>query len=146
MHGGGGQGRNRTADTRIFSPLLYRLSYLAGCLFLGIQTGMQNENYRGGSRKNAGWSGRRDSNSRPLAPEASALPSCATPRRVGKRWEVNYIRSGAASGQNGRGGRFFARISGRAAGESGAGMGRAERGALLCRFFFGLRGGRVLAE
>jgi hypothetical protein len=23
-----GQGRNRTADTRIFSPLLYRLSYL----------------------------------------------------------------------------------------------------------------------
>jgi hypothetical protein len=26
---GCGQGRNRTADTRIFSPLLYRLSYLA---------------------------------------------------------------------------------------------------------------------
>ncbi len=26
---GGGQGRNRTTDTRIFSPLLYRLSYLA---------------------------------------------------------------------------------------------------------------------
>jgi hypothetical protein len=25
---GGAQGRNRTADTRIFSPLLYRLSYL----------------------------------------------------------------------------------------------------------------------
>src|SRR5918994_1202227 len=24
-----GQGQNRTADTRIFSPLLYRLSYLA---------------------------------------------------------------------------------------------------------------------
>ena len=28
----GGQGQNRTADTRIFSPLLYQLSYLAvGC-------------------------------------------------------------------------------------------------------------------
>jgi hypothetical protein len=27
-----GQGQNRTADTRIFSPLLYRLSYLAGRL------------------------------------------------------------------------------------------------------------------
>ncbi len=27
--GDGGQGRNRTADTRIFSPLLYQLSYLA---------------------------------------------------------------------------------------------------------------------
>ena len=26
---GSGQGRNRTADTRIFSPLLYHLSYLA---------------------------------------------------------------------------------------------------------------------
>ena len=28
-HQHGGQGQNRTADTRIFSPLLYRLSYLA---------------------------------------------------------------------------------------------------------------------
>ena len=27
--GYGGQGQNRTADTRIFSPLLYQLSYLA---------------------------------------------------------------------------------------------------------------------
>ncbi len=25
----GGQGRNRTNDTRIFNPLLYQLSYLA---------------------------------------------------------------------------------------------------------------------
>ncbi|MEY4748983.1 MAG: hypothetical protein RIQ60_1197 [Pseudomonadota bacterium] len=25
----GGQGRNRTTDTRIFNPLLYQLSYLA---------------------------------------------------------------------------------------------------------------------
>ena len=32
----GGQGRSRTADTRIFSPLLYQLSYLAGmCLVQG---------------------------------------------------------------------------------------------------------------
>ena len=28
-HKNGGSGRNRTADTRIFSPLLYRLSYRA---------------------------------------------------------------------------------------------------------------------
>jgi hypothetical protein len=27
----GAQGRNRTVDTRIFNPLLYRLSYLGGC-------------------------------------------------------------------------------------------------------------------
>ncbi len=26
----GAQGRNRTTDTRIFSPLLYQLSYLGG--------------------------------------------------------------------------------------------------------------------
>jgi len=30
----GGQGRNRTTDTRIFSPLLYRLSYLATLLHI----------------------------------------------------------------------------------------------------------------
>jgi hypothetical protein len=29
---GSGQGQNRTADTRIFSPLLYQLSYLAGTI------------------------------------------------------------------------------------------------------------------
>ena len=28
----GGQGQNRTVDTRIFSPLLYRLSYLANAV------------------------------------------------------------------------------------------------------------------
>ena len=37
MHGAfwddpGGQGRNRTTDTRIFNPLLYQLSYLAASL------------------------------------------------------------------------------------------------------------------
>ena len=30
----GGQGRDRTGDTRIFSPLLYQLSYLAIVGFL----------------------------------------------------------------------------------------------------------------
>ncbi len=32
----GAQGQNRTADTRIFSPLLYRLSYL-GLIFAAVQ-------------------------------------------------------------------------------------------------------------
>lgn len=32
----GGQGRNRTIDTRIFSPLLYQLSYLAFSLLLDV--------------------------------------------------------------------------------------------------------------
>lgn len=34
------------------------------------------------------WSGRCDSNTRPLAPHASTLPGCATPRRA-----ANYIRA-----------------------------------------------------
>ena len=36
----GGQGRNRTNDTRIFSPLLYQLSYLA-TVGAGRTTGFQ---------------------------------------------------------------------------------------------------------
>jgi hypothetical protein len=32
----GGVGRDRTADTRIFSPLLYRLSYRTSCSRLKI--------------------------------------------------------------------------------------------------------------
>ena len=34
----GGQGRNRTNDTRIFSPLLYQLSYLAAVGWTPAQT------------------------------------------------------------------------------------------------------------
>ncbi len=34
----GGSGRNRTADTRIFSPLLYRLSYRAVLTIRRIET------------------------------------------------------------------------------------------------------------
>ena len=34
MLGDGAQGRNRTVDTRIFNPLLYRLSYLGFLAFL----------------------------------------------------------------------------------------------------------------
>src|SRR5262245_48204539 len=40
------------------------------------------------------WSGRRDSNTRPSAPKADALPGCATPRRI-----VRYtLGPGASSG------------------------------------------------
>ena len=34
----GGQGRDRTADTRIFSPLLYQLSYLADVSFARVMS------------------------------------------------------------------------------------------------------------
>lgn len=42
----GGQGRNRTSDTRIFSAVLYQLSYLASCACLG---GVQKLEYNKGS-------------------------------------------------------------------------------------------------
>ena len=35
----GGQGRDRTGDTRIFSPLLYQLSYLATCASVKVLNG-----------------------------------------------------------------------------------------------------------
>ena len=54
----GTPGRNRTLDLRIRSPLLYPSELLA-----------------------QSWSGREDSNLRPPAPKAGALPGCATPRR-----------------------------------------------------------------
>ena len=36
----GAQRRNRTTDTRIFSPLLYRLSYLGIIYFIGGEGGI----------------------------------------------------------------------------------------------------------
>jgi hypothetical protein len=38
-----GQGQNRTADTRIFSPLLYRLSYLARSLEYSSKVGASQD-------------------------------------------------------------------------------------------------------
>ena len=38
-----GQGQNRTADTRIFSPLLYRLSYLARSLEYSLKVGASQD-------------------------------------------------------------------------------------------------------
>ena len=42
----GGQGRNRTTDTRIFSPLLYQLSYLAKFSVLAFQIAAKGRSYR----------------------------------------------------------------------------------------------------
>ena len=52
-HGIGGQGRNRTIDTRIFSPLLYQLSYLAAVRNGGEppEGGVFNRQRAGGSSR-----------------------------------------------------------------------------------------------
>ena len=55
------QSRNRTSDTRIFSPLLYQLSYL------GIR--LKKSELRG-----------QDLNLRPSGYEPDELPDCSTPR------------------------------------------------------------------
>ncbi len=44
MNLGGAQRRNRTTDTGIFSPLLYRLSYLGMFVVLGMPC-VSNEAY-----------------------------------------------------------------------------------------------------
>ena len=68
----GGPGRNRTNDTRIFSPLLYRLSY--GTIWL-----------RG-----------KDLNQRPPGYEPDELPGCSTPRYL-IRWRRNWDSNPGAS-------------------------------------------------
>ena len=55
--------------------------------------------------RSRGWSGRRDSNTRPSAPKADALPGCATPRprSVHTRWALDQQYSLSRIGrQNGR--------------------------------------------
>ena len=43
----GGDGRNRTADTRIFSPLLYQLSYITP-LFIAISLAWPQQRFTKG--------------------------------------------------------------------------------------------------
>ena len=68
----GGQGRNRTTDTRIFSPLLYRLSYLAYWdLFLLSKINPLNKKITSELKFTTivlanHWRARQDSNPRPL--------------------------------------------------------------------------------
>jgi hypothetical protein len=62
LAGYGGQGRNRTNDTRIFSPLLYRLSYLAlmvdrGAIYTGYARLLQAEIVCEANKKPGTWPG-----------------------------------------------------------------------------------------
>ena len=92
----------RTHDRRNHNPELYQLSYAhhcSGCVFYpdlkpfappymarpaGLEPATPGLEGRCSIRLSYGryadWSGWRDSNSRPTAPKAVALPGCATPR------------------------------------------------------------------
>lgn len=59
----------------------------------------------------AAWSGRQDSNLRPSAPKADALPDCATPRPMPA--DLRLSRAGPAGQAWGRGGRSGAAIPAR---------------------------------
>ena len=47
-----------------------------------LQNGARSTAISGGDRVSTKWSGRRDLNPRPLRPERSALPTCATARQT----------------------------------------------------------------
>src|SRR5699024_4736805 len=61
-----GSRRNRTADTRIFSPLLYRLSYRAAIMYGGGR----------GIRTPAGFDTPFGFQDRPLQPDLGIPPNC----------------------------------------------------------------------
>ncbi len=83
----GAPGRTRTCGLRLRRPLLYPTELLA-----------PNQAYYHGWR----WSGREDSNLRPPAPKAGALPGCATPRavplRIGRRHALGPERGAGIPG------------------------------------------------
>ena len=87
----GGQGWNRTTDTRIFSPLLYRLSYLAPGRRSGVLKRLRRDRSIGDSRSRVGR-GRRPiavpvprSNVARRGAAGPATPPCAARRDRGAR-------------------------------------------------------------
>ena len=79
----GGQGRNRTIDTRIFNPLLYQLSYLAVC----------RKRARNYTCENSAWAKKSLSLTRDRQSNASALK---IRRSTAELWPLAVIRNSAA--------------------------------------------------
>jgi hypothetical protein len=87
----GGKARNRTGDTRIFSPLLYQLSYLArsGAANKGRPGGRVNGKFRRDGPK--GCEGRRVASPRAQPPALARVggfpPKAAAAQRVHGDWQ-----------------------------------------------------------
>ena len=72
---GGAPGRTRTCDPRLRRPVLYPAELRAQSVESLAPDCLVS------SEGPTGWSGQRDSNPRPSAPKADALPDCAMPRQ-----------------------------------------------------------------
>ena len=59
---------------------------------------LHSKTIKGLAEGEAKWSGRQDSNLRPSAPKADALPGCATPRRLDALMQAGPLRQGAIVG------------------------------------------------
>ncbi len=79
----GAPGRIRTCNPRLRRPMLYPLSY-------------------GRNLIEVIWSGQQDSNLRPSAPKADALPDCAMPRAIRTPRILCAVRAVSRSGADGR--------------------------------------------
>src|SRR5882672_95934 len=94
----GGQGRNRTSDTRIFSPLLYQLSYLAIRSTPGSGAPKRSANYRGNGPLRPRESGLEATSGVPGLREECQLGESAPLARKRDTTPGSAVAAGLASG------------------------------------------------
>ena len=103
--GYGAPGRTRTCNPRLRRPMLYPVELRAHRCRLNIRASATAEE----------WSGQTDSNRRPSAPKADALPDCAMPRLTSEACARRGPKTSACQLGQDRGfygGAFVASISG----------------------------------
>ena len=90
----GAPGRTRTCNRQLRRPMLYPIELRAQRIL--VQTVVYSLPPRWSSRsvKFVRWSGQTDSNRRPSAPKADALPDCAMPRIIANPGSPGCARRG----------------------------------------------------